>query len=71
MKKLYGTAIALGAILTPIAHKIATANRGYDAIGGEIFIIPLLFMAVFSVDEAKSMTKEIKKIWSEEEKEWA
>lgn len=44
--KYFITAI-LGAILTPFAHKAATAQRGYFAIGGEFLIIPLLILIVF------------------------
>ena len=69
MRKLHLVAIIIGAILTPIAHKAATLERGYKAYGGEIFIIPLLMMMVMALDEGKGMLAEIKEIFTEEVKE--
>ncbi len=43
--------------LTPYAFRIANLHRGYDAIGGEIFVplLPLLIIAL--VDTAKDFNK--------------
>jgi F0F1-type ATP synthase assembly protein I len=65
MKKRYITLIIIGIILTEMAHKIATAQRGYDAIGGEIFMLPLLLFMGLAVDEGKAMIEEIKETFKE------
>ncbi|AOY77226.1 hypothetical protein [Clostridium formicaceticum] len=69
MKKLYIAAAILGAILTPIAHKAATIERGYKAYGGEILIIPLMIIIVMVFDETKDMLVEIKDVFKGDE-EW-
>lgn len=63
MKKLYIAAAIFGAILTPIAHKAATIERGYKAYGGEILIIPLMVIIVMVFDETKDMLVEIKDVF--------
>lgn len=71
MKNKYWIAFIIGAILTPIGHKIATADRGYRAIGGEILIIPLLMIIVLIADQVKERIKETNDYFKErEEKEW-
>lgn len=69
MTRLYVGAIAVGAILTPIAHKIATARRGYSTIGGEALIILLLILGVLALKEGTQMIAEIKEIFTKEEEE--
>lgn len=59
----------IGAILTPIAHNAATAQRGYGAIGGEFLIVPLLMIMLLAIDEAKEAIVDMKEIFSEEEEE--
>lgn len=71
MRKRYIALIILGIILTEMAHKIATAQRGYDAIGGEIFMLPLLLFMGLAVDEGKVMIDEIKEIFEEgDDEKW-
>lgn len=72
MKDRYWIAFILGAILTPIGHKIATADRGYWAIGGEILIIPLLMIIVLAADQVRERIQETNEVFRErEEKKWA
>lgn len=69
MKYLYLALI--GSILTPLAHKLATVQRGYGAIGGEFLIIPLILIAALAVEQVKEAIEEAKEVFKEEEvKEW-
>ena len=54
--------VAASVILTPAAIKQAYATRGYWAVGGEWFLIPLgLLIAQFWKDVASTMTDEMDK----------
>lgn len=54
--------VAASVILTPAAIKQAYATRGYWAVGGEWFLIPLgLLIAQFWKDVASTMTEEMDK----------
>lgn len=55
IKNLAIVGIAVGAFL--IAHKLGTAERGYNAIGGEIFV-PLL--VIFAKDIWETITEPFK-----------
>lgn len=72
MENLYLMAIILGAILTPKAHEIATAQRGYFAIGGEILIIPLLLLMTMIGIQIKERIDETNRVFEEREerKRW-
>lgn len=71
MKDRYWIAFIIGLILTPFAHKAATAQRGYFAVGGEILIIPLLMILVLAADQVKEIINEINEVFRErEEREW-
>lgn len=67
MKTKYWIAIITGALLTPLAHESATAQRGYFAIGGEILIIPLLFMGVMIASQIKERIEETNRVFRERE----
>jgi hypothetical protein len=41
-------------MLTPVAIRSAYAARGYFAIGGEYFIIPLMLLVAMLIDELKA-----------------
>lgn len=61
----------IGSILTPLAHEIATSQRGYGAIGGEFLIIPLILIAALAVEQVKEAIGEAKEVFKEEEvREW-
>lgn len=71
MKKRYLILTILGIMLTEMAHNFATAQRGYDAIGGEIFIIPLLLILGLAVGEGQAMVEEFKEIFAEgDDEKW-
>ena len=55
MRKVYLLMIGIGIILMPIAHKIATNQRGYTATGGEILIIPFLMSIALLADQMREM----------------
>ena len=42
-----------------VTHKIATSDRGYNALGGEVFMLMIPFF-VWIVPEIKKSIKEIK-----------
>jgi hypothetical protein len=42
-------------MLTPVAIRSAYAARGYFAIGGEYFIIPLVLMVAMLINEIKAV----------------
>lgn len=67
MKYLYLALI--GSILTPLAHKLATAQRGYGAIGGEFLIIPLLMIIALAMDQVKEVISDVKEVFEDEEVE--
>lgn len=67
MKRFYIIAAILGAILTPIAHKMVTVQRGYRAVGGEFLLIPLFMLIVLAKDQVKYGIEEFKEIFEEEE----
>jgi len=69
VKDKYLIELIAGALLTPLAHKLATAERGYRAFGGEILTIPLLLILVLAADQIGEIAKEISEIFSEEEEE--
>ena len=52
----------IGSILTPLAHEIATSQRGYGAIGGEFLIIPLILIAALAVEQVKEAIEEAKEV---------
>jgi len=52
-------------ILTRIAHRIATAERGYEAIGGEFLILPLLIVIAMEMNRVKYMIEEIREVFIE------
>lgn len=61
----------IGSILAPLAHEIATSQRGYGAIGGEFLIIPLILIAALAVEQVKEAIGEAKEVFKEEEvREW-
>jgi len=62
MKNIYWVAIIIGGLLTPIAHEIETARRGYNAIGGEFLIIPLLLIVAVLIDQLAYMVRAIKQM---------
>lgn len=62
MKNIYWVAIIVGGILTPIAHEIETTRRGYSAIGGEFFIMPLLLIVAVLIDQLAYMVRAIKQM---------
>lgn len=66
MKKLYWVAGIIGIALMPVAHKMATNQRGYAAFGGELLIIPLFMLVALLVDQMREMVMVIKAM---EEKE--
>lgn len=68
MRKVYWVATAIGISLTPYAHKMATTQRGYTAIGGELFITPLLLMMAVLIDQLWEMVQVIKNMDLENEK---
>lgn len=69
MKK-YIAAVIVGAILTYWGHQVATLERGYVAIGGEMFMIPLALMAVSAFENAKELLEESKELFRKDEEEW-
>lgn len=69
MKRLYLIVAIIGVILTPIAHKVATAQRGYWAIGGEILIVPLFMLIVLAGDQVEEAITEFKEIFRAEDDE--
>ena len=56
MRKIYWFLIAIGLILTPMAHKFETSRRGYVAIGGEFLIIPLLVLVALLIEQMYELT---------------
>lgn len=56
--------IALGLILTGLSVRYTASQRGYQAIGGEWLVLPLILMFVWIV---KSMYAEAKVLWMEED----
>ena len=60
--KRYIVATAIGLVLTRYAHQAATISRGYKAVGGEMFILPLILMAAYALSDYK-LIKELKQIF--------
>lgn len=58
LKVIAATAIA--AVVFLIAHKLATNWRGYEAIGGELF---LFFLILFAEDIAEIIKKPFKAVF--------
>lgn len=56
MRKIYWFLIAIGLILTPMAHKFETSRRGYAAIGGEFLIIPFLALVALLIKQMYKLT---------------
>ena len=67
--------IQAGILSTLVLHKLATVQRGYNAIGGEFLAIPLLFI-IYRIGQALKerweitnehfKKKEEVKVWKEE-----
>lgn len=66
MRKVYLLMIGIGIILMPIAHQIATNQRGYAATGGEILIIPLFLLIALLADQMKEMITVVKSMQEKE-----
>lgn len=56
-------AFALSAVAFVLLHKLATIERGYSAIGGEMFMFLIPFF-VWIAPEIKKSIKEIKDVLS-------
>lgn len=52
--------IGLGLVITTEAHIKATESRGYNAIGGEFLIVPLIILTKYLVVGLKDFYKEYK-----------
>lgn len=53
--------LVLGAILITLwAHRVATVQRGYWAIGGEFLVVPLIILARSVVGQVVEMMVEFK-----------
>ena len=50
---------AISVITFVVTHKIATSDRGYNALGGEVFMLMIPFF-VWIAPEIKKSIKEIK-----------
>jgi hypothetical protein len=59
----WGFIFALSAVVYVVLHKIATSQRAYDAIGGEIFMFLIPFF-VWIAPEIKKSIKEFKDVLS-------
>lgn len=57
--KAYVIALGIGLILTPFAIRFAYMERGYFAIGGEWFVLPLILLAAVLRKEIKEFIKEV------------
>ncbi|MFM1602057.1 hypothetical protein ABGF26_02765 [Helcococcus ovis] len=47
-------------LITLTAVIMSYQDRGYFAVGGEIFIVPLIFLIRLTVQEFKNLIKEVK-----------
>lgn len=59
----WSTVLILSFVLYHILHDMATVKRGYNAIGGEIFMFLIPFFVCIAPDIKKSI-KEIKDVLS-------
>lgn len=66
MRKLYWLAVVVGIILTPLAHEVATKQRGYGATGGEILIIPFFLLIALLADQMYEMIMVLKSMQEKE-----
>ena len=51
--------LTISVIAFVVTHKIATSDRGYNALGGEVFMLMIPFF-VWAAPEIKKSIKEIK-----------
>lgn len=63
-KKILIAAVVIAAVFIgyDILHNIATAERGYDAIGGEIFIFLLPYLIKTVIETAKDTAAVLKEV---------
>lgn len=57
MKRKYLIIAIIGFLITLFMHELATIKRGYDAYGGELFILPLMIAISTLKVETKKLFK--------------
>lgn len=54
----------LAVVLTILAAKVAATERGYYAIGSEVFIFPLVYFLFYGLESSlKGIKKTFKEVW--------